>query len=133
MSASSQQDRSNVFPVFRYQNAPAALEWLEKAFGFKKQMVVPEPDGRIAHAQMSFGAGMIMLGSERDNPENRWQAVKQSTYVYVEDIEAHYARAKAAGAQIVRELQDTPYGSREYGVLDLEGYLWGFGNYRPEK
>jgi uncharacterized glyoxalase superfamily protein PhnB len=58
--------------------------------------------------------------------------VRQGVAVYVADVDAHYARAKAAGAQIVRELEDTPYGSREYSVRDLEGFLWSFGTYRPE-
>jgi uncharacterized glyoxalase superfamily protein PhnB len=132
MSASSRGEMPNIFPVFRYQDAPAALKWLAKAFGFKKQLEVPAPGGGIAHAQMSFGPGMIMLGSAQEDPDNPWAAVKQGVAVYVEDVDAHYDRAKAAGAQIVRELQDTPYGSREYSARDPEGFLWSFGNYRPE-
>jgi len=123
---------SSVFPAFRYQDAPAALEWLAKAFGFEKQMVVPTPDGAIAHAQMNLGPGVIMLGSARDEPENPWGTWKQGVYVYVKDVDAHYARAKAAGAEVVRKLQDTPYGSREYSVRDLEGFLWSFGTYSPK-
>jgi uncharacterized glyoxalase superfamily protein PhnB len=131
MSNSSDQ-RPNIFPAFRYHDAPAAMEWLAKAFGFQKQFVVPMPDGSIAHAQMVFGPGAIMLGSIGDEPGNPWADCRQGTYVYVPDVEAHYARATAAGAKIVRELQDTPHGSREYSVLDIEGYLWSFGTYRPE-
>ena len=132
MSASSRDERPNIFPAFRYQDAPAALEWLTKAFGFKKQIVVPGTEGQIAHAQMSFGPGVIMLGSAHSDPDNPWATVKQGVAVYVEDVDAHYARAKAAGAQVVRQLQNTPYGSREYSARDLEGFLWSFGNYRPE-
>lgn len=132
MAKSLPEVRPNMFPALRYQDGPAAIEWLARAFGFEKHMVVPAPDGGIAHAQMSLGPGMIMLGSARD-PEgtNPWASVKQGVYVYVEDVDAHYARAKASGAEIVRELQDTPYGSREYSVRDPEGHLWGFGTYRP--
>jgi uncharacterized glyoxalase superfamily protein PhnB len=132
MSARPQDDRPNIFPAFRYKDAPAAIEWLVKAFGFEKQMVVPMPDGTIAHAQLTLGAGTIMLGSVREEPENPWSAWQQGVYVVVEDVDAHYQRAKAAGAQILRELQDTPYGSREYSVRDPGGFLWSFGTYRPE-
>jgi uncharacterized glyoxalase superfamily protein PhnB len=132
MSRSSQETAPNIFPVFRYQNAPAALAWLAKAFGFTTLMEAPAPDGSIAHAEMKLGQGVIMLGPARDDPANPLAAVKQGIYVYVEDVDAHYARAKAAGASIVRELENTPYGSREYSVRDLEGFVWGFGTYRPE-
>ena len=132
MSASSQGTAPNIFPVFRYQNAPAALTWLVKAFGFTKCMEVPGSDGTIAHAEIRLGPGIVMVGSRRDDPANPLAAALQGVYVYVEDVDAHYARAKAAGAQVVRELQATPYGSREYAVRDLEGFLWGFGNFRPE-
>jgi uncharacterized glyoxalase superfamily protein PhnB len=131
MSGGPNDTAANIFPVFRYQDAPAAIEWLAKAFGFEMLMRVPSPEGGIAHAELRLGPGPIMLGSMRDDPSNPWAAVKQSVYVYVEDVDAHYARARAAGARIVRELQNTPYGSREYGVLDCDGYLWGFGTYRP--
>jgi uncharacterized glyoxalase superfamily protein PhnB len=123
----------NIFPALRYQNGPGAVEWLSRAFGFEKHMVVPGPEGTIAHAQMSFGAGMIMLGSANAEPgrNNPWADVKQGIYVYVEDVDAHYRRAKAAGAEIVRELEDTDYGAREYSARDPEGHLWSFGTYRP--
>jgi uncharacterized glyoxalase superfamily protein PhnB len=123
----------NIFPALRYRNGPAALEWLGRAFGFEKQMVVPGLEGRIAHAQMKLGPDLIMLGSARhQGGQNPWDDVKQGIYVCVADVDAHHARAKAAGAEIVRELQDTDYGSREYSVRDLEGHLWSFGTYRPQ-
>ena len=122
----------NIFPALRYQNGPAAVEWLTRAFGFEKQMVVPGPDGAIAHAQLSFGPGVVMLGSARDEQgTNPWATVKQGVYVYVEDVDAHYKRAKTAGADIVRELQDTGHGGREYSARDPEGHLWSFGTYYP--
>ena len=122
----------NIFPALRYQNGPAALDWLARAFGFEKQMVVPGPEGTIAHAQMKLGPGVIMLGSGRHAPgtDNPWDTVKQGVYVCVQDVYAHYARAKAAGAEM--ELEDTDYGSRGYSVRDLEGHLRSFGTYRPE-
>ena len=121
-----------MYPALRYQDGPAAIEWLARALGFEKQMVVAGPNGTIAHAQMHLGPGMIMLGSAGDpGGTNPWATVKQGVYVYVEDVDAHYQRAKAAGAEIARELEDTPYGSREYSVRDPEGHLWSFGTYRP--
>ena len=132
MPASLTEGRPSVFPVFRYQDAAAALAWLAKAFGFEKLMEVRAPDGSIAHAELRLRSGVIMQGPARDDPANPWASVKQGVYVYVEDVDAHYTRAKAAGAEIARELQDTPYGSREYSARDLDGFLWSFGNFCPE-
>jgi uncharacterized glyoxalase superfamily protein PhnB len=123
----------NVFPVLKYRDAPAALEWLSEAFGFRKIFATPGPDGTIAHAEMSFGPGVIMLGSAGANlerPED-WRAAPQSVYVAVEEVDAHHDRAKAAGAEITRGLEDLDYGSREYSARDLEGHHWHFGTYRP--
>lgn len=126
--------RPNIFPVIRYKDGPAAIDWLGKAFGIAKQLVVPDADGAIAHAELSLGPGTIMLGSERKKPDpkNPWDQTRAGIYVYVEEIDAHYARAKAADAEIVRELADTDYGAREYSARDLEGNLWSFGTYLPE-
>jgi len=127
---------TNVVPCLRYRDAPAAIEWLGRAFGFETHLVVPGPDGGIAHAELRLGRGVIMLGSVRDDGFN-WQPpqkggpVTQSVYAVVEDADAHHRRAKAAGAEIVRDLQDTDYGSREYSARDPEGHLWHFGTYRP--
>ena len=130
-----------IIPAMRYRDAPAALDWLEKAFGFHRHFVVPGPNDTIAHAQMSYGFGMIMLGSVADGGDTHgWDvrspldiggATTQGVYVCLDDIDAHYARAKAAGAEITRDLQDTDYGSREYAARDPEGHLWSFGTYRP--
>jgi uncharacterized glyoxalase superfamily protein PhnB len=127
-----------LFPGMRYADAPAAIDWLEKAFGFKRQMVVPGPNGTIAHAQLLCGdRGMMMLGSWKDDDfhykmPRQVGGVTQATYLYVEDIDTHFARAKAAGAEIVIPLKATDYGSREYSARDLEGHLWHFGTYLPD-
>jgi len=82
---------------------------------------------------LKFGSGAIMLGSlGQPDPANPWPTAAHGVYVYVPDADAHYARAKAAGAQIVRELGDTPYGSREHSARDVEGNLWSFGTYYPQ-
>lgn len=125
-------EHPNIFPALRYKDAPAAMEWLGKAFGFAKQFVVPGENNTVAHAQLRLGAGMIMMGSGgKPDPENPWATEKSGTYVVVPDIEAHYARAKAAGATIERPLADTEYGSREYSARDCDGHLWSFGTYDP--
>ena len=131
------QGKPNIFPFLRYQDAPAALRWLSAAFGFEEQLVVPGPDGTIAHAEMRLGAGSIMLGTL--TPERRHfgrktakklGAVNQGIYVCVDDIDAHYAHAKAAGAEILQPIQDEDHG-RGYVARDPEGNLWSFGSYMP--
>jgi uncharacterized glyoxalase superfamily protein PhnB len=123
----------------RYRNAPAAIEWLCQAFGFEKHLVVPGENGTIVHAQLRSGSGMMMLGSFRDNdfaklvkqPDQLEGFETQCPYVVVKDADAHYARAIAAGAKIVHEIEDASYGGRGYSCYDLEGHLWSFGSYDP--
>jgi uncharacterized glyoxalase superfamily protein PhnB len=123
---------ATVMPALKYRDAPAAIQWLERAFGFKSHMTVPGPDNTVAHAQMTSGNGMIMLGSTgRPDPKNPWSDARHGIYVVVADVDAHYARAKAAGAEIVMELRDTDYGSRDYSARDPDGNLWCFGTYQP--
>jgi uncharacterized glyoxalase superfamily protein PhnB len=131
MSHNTPGSPANIVPAFKYQDARKACAWLEKVFGFQRQLEVPAPDGTVAHAELSLGPGVIMLGSVQRDPDNPWAEEKFGVYVRVYDLDAHYARAKAAGAHIVRELQDTPYGSREYSARDVEGFLWSFGTYCP--
>jgi uncharacterized glyoxalase superfamily protein PhnB len=130
---------ANVIPTLRYDDAPAAIEWLCKAFGFEARLVVPDGGGKIAHAQLVFGNGMIMLGSAYDNDFGRYQkppsafdgAGTQSAYIVVANADEHYARAVAAGAEIVIEIQDEDYGGRGYSCRDPQGHLWNFGTYDP--
>ncbi len=132
MTDKEKASRPNIFPTLRFSDAPAAIEWLNRAFGFEKQFVVPGEKDTVAHAQLRLGAGMIMLGSERPaEPGNPWTTEPYGIYAVVKDIDAHYNRAKAAGAKIERPLSDTDYGAREYSVRDCEGHLWSFGTYDP--
>jgi len=130
--------RVTVMPTMRYDDAPAAIEWLCRAFGFEKHLVVPGEHGTIAHAQLVFGNGMIMLGSSSDDAWGRIvrspRAVGGATsapYVIVSDVDAHHARAVAAGAEIIDPPQDKEYGGRGYGCRDCEGNPWYFGSYDP--
>lgn len=131
MSDATRATRPNVFPALRYRDAEAAVGWLEKAFGFHSDMVAPAGDGKVAHAELSLGPGTVMLGSLREGTDNPWDTDPFGLYVYVADVDAHYRRARAAGAEIVQELRDTPYGAREYSARDSDGYLWSFGTYLP--
>ncbi|MGH2587927.1 MAG: VOC family protein [Dehalococcoidia bacterium] len=135
MSQGTREGMPNIFPALSYRDAPAALDWLTDAFGFEKGLVVPGPEGTIVHAEMSLGPGVIMLASAEDamgwmSPRDL-PGVNQTISVYVEDVNAHYERAKAAGAEIVLDIADTNYGSRGYSARDLEGHFWNFGTYHP--
>ena len=125
------KSNQKVFPALRYRDGAAAVDWLSRVLGFEKRMVVPGPNGQVAHAEMAFAGGMVMLGTGKHGGDNPWDRVAQGTYVVVDDVDGHYARAKAAGGEIVMDLHDTDYGSREYSVRDPEGHLWSVGTYRP--
>lgn len=126
-----------IFPALRYRDAEAALQWLKQAFGADEKVVYRgEDDGRIHHAELLIEGQLVMFGQHDDDG---WMggsapdalAGTVSLYVVVADPDAHHARATAAGAEVVRELEEMDYGSREYSVRDLEGILWSFGTYDP--
>mmetsp|Transcript_893 Transcript_893/g.2519 ORF Transcript_893/g.2519 Transcript_893/m.2519 type:complete len:137 (-) Transcript_893:1011-1421(-) len=128
---------TTIIPTLRYRDARAAIAWLCQAFSFEEHLVVPDGDG-IAHAQLSHGTGMIMLGTAADDGFGKLQRTPeqvggctQSAYVVVPDADAHYARAVAAGAEVVMPLADQDYGGRGYSCRDPEGHLWNFGTYDP--
>lgn len=128
-----------IIPTLRYHKAPEAIEWLCKAFGFEKHLVVPGEDNTIAHAQLKFGNSMIMLGSMHDNeygavvqpPQSPDRINTQAAYIIVEAIDEHYKRAVAAGAEIVMDIEDADYGGRGYTCRDPQGIVWSFGSYDP--
>lgn len=120
MSGLIKATKPTIIPVLRYWDAPAAIERLCQTFGFEKRLVVPNADGTIAHAQLSFGNGMIMLGSVIKNatefdqlmsqPDELGGGNTQSSYVVVTDADAVYAQAKAGGAKIAMEIRNEDYG-----------------------
>ncbi|QDU56809.1 VOC family protein [Aeoliella mucimassa] len=130
---------SPIVPTLKYNDAAAAIEWLCKAFGFKQHLVVPGENHKIDHAQLTYRDGMIMLGSVRNTELDGLQKLPsavggvctQSAYVVVNDVDAHHARAVAAGAKVVMPPTDQDYGGRHYSCYDLEGHLWHFGSYNP--
>jgi uncharacterized glyoxalase superfamily protein PhnB len=141
MSSTAKSTRATVIPCLRYRDAPRAMEWLCSVFGFEQQLVVPNNDGSIAHAQLSFGNGMIMLGSVTEATTEYGQLIAQpdamrgqetqSPYLIVTDADEVYRRAKAAGAKMEIEIKDEDYGGRGFSCRDLEGHLWNVGTYDP--
>ena len=125
-----------MYPILGYRDLGAAIDWLCRVFGFEPLEVMRNEDGSYAHVELRLGAGVIMPTTTRDqtNPENPWEGPirTQGLYVALDGVEAHYERAVAEGAEIVRPLATTDWGSREYTARDLEGHLWAFGTYRPE-
>ena len=114
-----------------YRDPWAALDWLEKAFGFERSMVITDKDGRLAHSEMKFGDGYLMVGSEWADfvasPASVGGKNTQSIHVQLRDgIDAHCDRARAAGAAIVMEPADQFYGDRTYRARDPEGHVWTF-------
>jgi uncharacterized glyoxalase superfamily protein PhnB len=136
------QTRSTLIPGLRYRDALAAIDWLGRAFGLEKNAVYMGPGGTVAHAQLTFGGGMIMLGSVENGSEYGKHIVQpdeinlretQSPYLVVPDADAVYATARAAGATIVTDIADMDYGGRAFACRDLEGHLWNIGTYDPWK
>ncbi|MGH2617863.1 MAG: VOC family protein [Thermomicrobiales bacterium] len=124
-----------MYPILRYRDLPVAIDWLCRVFSFEPLEAIKNEDGTYAHVELRLGDWVIMPTTQRDevNPDNPWDGpiAMQGVYVALDGIDAHYERAVAEGAEIVRPLADTDYGSREYTARDLEGNLWAFGTYRP--
>ncbi len=139
MAAKAKTTKSTVIPALRYRDATAAIDFLCRAFGFEKHLVVPGDNGKIAHAQLTFGNGMIMLGSGHGGPYDPLirqpseigRGVTQAPYIIVADPDAHYRQAKAAGAEVLIDIADQDHGGRAYTCRDPEGHVWTFGDYDP--
>ncbi len=119
-----------VIPMLAYADAPAAIEFLCQAFGFEERFRVDMPDGRVGHAEVAYRDSVVMLATA-------WTAAGMATardlpgvhcqlYCYVDDVDAHYAQARAAGATVVAEPQDQSHGGRSYRAVDPEGHRWIF-------
>jgi PhnB protein len=129
-----------VIPMISYEDGAGALNWLAKAFGFRERTRMSGKDGRISHAEMDTGEGLIMLASPTPDyhgprrhqaecePARRWSDVPwviDGVLVYVDDVERHYRQAKAAGARILSEPEQDDHG-RRYRAEDIEGHRWMF-------
>lgn len=135
-----------VIPMLAYEDGPAAMDWLATAFGFKERSRMLGDDGRLSHGEMEAGNGLIMLATPRphyQSPHHLREACPDATkwmetpyivdgvLVYVADVDAHWTRARAAGAHILTNPEDNPYG-RSYRVEDLEGHRWMFMSAPPQ-
>jgi uncharacterized glyoxalase superfamily protein PhnB len=131
---------SVLIPSLRYRDAPAAIAWLEQAFGFERHAVYDGPDGTVAHAELRFGNGLVMLGSASNEsplrhlyvtPAEIGGRVTSPLYLIVKDCEQAYTRALAAKAEVMMEIKTMEYGGKAFTVRDPEGYLWSVGEYSP--
>ncbi|MBV8551862.1 MAG: VOC family protein [Acidobacteriaceae bacterium] len=120
----------SILPHIVYQSVPDALAWLTKAFGFTEHYRYGEPGGPVNGAQMYLGNACIMLTKAQGQATPAQLGYgTQSLTVFVDDVDAHFARAKSAGAKIVEDLHETAYGERQYGVEDFEGHHWLFSQH----
>ncbi|MBS4045534.1 MAG: VOC family protein [Alphaproteobacteria bacterium] len=132
----------NLIACLRYRDAPAMIEWLCRHFGFQKKLIVPGGDGKVGHAELCYGTGMIMLGSlslENDYsqhvtvPDAIGGKETQTIYVVVPDADLIYARARAGAAEMLIDIRDEAHGGRGFTCRDPEGHIWSFGTYDPWK
>jgi uncharacterized glyoxalase superfamily protein PhnB len=121
-----------IFPEIRYRDAAAAASWLERAIGFRRTLMLPGSDGSIMHAEFRLERGVLMIGA-RSQSSGEFADLTHFANLQVSNPDEHCARARAAGATIVREPQTAPYGARFYAARDSEGFLWWVSNYKPAK
>jgi uncharacterized glyoxalase superfamily protein PhnB len=122
-----------LYPSLSYRDARSAIDFLERAFGFELVSRHEDDQGRIVHAEMRWGDGMIMFGDARPDSEERWGSHTGQAWSYAtcDDPDALFERAREAGAEVVSEPAHTDYGSRDFAVRDPEGNLWNWGTYEP--
>ena len=133
------QTRCTTIPTMRYRDARAAIGFLCEVFGFEKHAVYDGKDGAIAHAELTLGNGMVMLGSLVENeygqniaqPGELGGRETQSPYLVVSDADAVHARAVSAGFEMVLDIADQDFGGRAFTCRDPEGHLWNVGTYDP--
>lgn len=133
--------KAPIIPTMRYEDATAALDWLCQAFGFSVHQKFADDSGKIMHAELGYGGSVLMIGPVTDNDFGKYMktpgmvggVITQCVYIVVDDPDAHYATAKAAGAEILIDIQDQFYGGRDYTCRDPQGHIWSFGSYDPWK
>jgi uncharacterized glyoxalase superfamily protein PhnB len=117
-----------IAPYLLYEDTAAAIDFLTSAFGFDETMRMTDDEGRVSHAELRLGDDSVMLGYPGEDYKSPKKADHRSglVHVYVDDVDAHFERAKAAGAEIITEPSDQEYGDRRYDTYDLEGQFWSF-------
>jgi uncharacterized glyoxalase superfamily protein PhnB len=120
----------SVHPVLVYDDAHAAIDFLERAFGFERTEVHEDDDGKVIHAELRAGDAFVSLSSTgTGNPVFQQGAHKTVVYAVVDEVDPLFERATEAGAEILMEPTDQDYGSRDFSVRDPEGNVWAFGTY----
>lgn len=129
----NQTMNQTIYPLLRYRDARAAMEWLERTLGFERKAVHDGgDDGTVGHAELSFRGAGIMLGSTPEEDPITGKVGPSVIYIVVDEVDSLYERARDAGADIRMEPTDQDYGSRDFAVRDPERNVWSFGTYRPE-
>ena len=120
----------SVMPYLLYEDSGVALEFLVTVFGFTEKVRMKDDEGHVNHAEVQIADGVVMLGTPPGDYKNpaKLGGKTQSIYVYVDDVDAHFARAEAAGAEILQPPADQEYGHRRYDVADPEGHRWYFAS-----
>lgn len=121
----------SLYPLMHYKDGHAAMDFLERAFGFRRLAVVPHADGSVQHAELAFGQSVFMIGGDRDDPRLESRIGQGWIYVAIGDIDAHCERARGEGAEIITEPFESEHGFLGYTALDPEGNQWHFGTHRP--
>ncbi|MGI9432182.1 MAG: VOC family protein [Myxococcota bacterium] len=121
-----------IAPSLVYDDPRAAIAWLQEAFGFEVRMMIEDGDGNLVHNELEFGAGLLYVAGPgfrpgAASPGEVGGKFTTSLYVYVDDVDVHCERARAAGAKVVEEPVSREYGERVYGCEDCGGHLWYFG------
>lgn len=132
MVANPPAGEPRISPYLCYADADHALEWLSRCFGFTERMRLTGPDGKVAHAELTLADAVVMLGSPGPdfvNPAATAERPIAFVHVYVDDVDAHHATAKAEGVKITSELEDTFYGDRRYMAVDPGGHHWAFAQH----
>lgn len=133
---------STIIPSLRYHDAHAAIEWLERVFGLRRQAVYDGPNNTVAHAQLTYSGGMLMLGSASNTGPfaRHWidladtgkrETVGLTLIVSDDECAAMYERVKREHTEIVQPLSSPDYGGKSFGCRDLEGHIWWVGSYNP--
>lgn len=123
----------SVYPILPYGDAAAAMAWMIEVLGAEEVAMHRDQGGAVVHAEVRVAGGIVMFGDAAAASSDVFRRAPGSGQVYiaVTDPDTRYERARAAGADVVRDLGDTDYGSRDFAVRDPEGNTWSFGTYGP--
>jgi uncharacterized glyoxalase superfamily protein PhnB len=134
MVANPPEDMPRIVPHLFYDDVAAAIDWLVEAFDFKVRVRMTDPQGGVVHGELECEESLVMLGLAAENaawesPRSLDGRISQRLYIYVDDVDAHHARAQGAGAQVLYEPADQFYGDRVYECIDPEGHRWKFAQH----